>query len=320
MKFNQTEALMYNFSVEGTFDLANMALRLNAKRVLDIGFGSGGASMFFASHGRQVTGIGLAIEQYDYSQRDFKELAINYEETSLEEFKSTEKFDMIWASHVLEHNLNVGFFLDKCRELLSEKGWLCIMVPPFKNEVVGGHVSTGWNLGQLMYVLLLCGYDIKHGHFIQHGYSLCAFVQESETKLPKLKMDIGDIEATSTFWPIEVKQDFNGDIKQINWFDDFKTYEIDKRQLKSLQQENIKLKNALQEQTKEFMVKIRDEVRAEREKLKLFYNVPVQQEKPTLYNRYKRSTIPRKLQFLKKIPVIGSVALFIKQRLFGWHC
>jgi hypothetical protein len=125
---------------------------------------------------------------------------------------------MIWASHVLEHQQNIEIFLTKCRSLLSDDGWFCVMVPPYKEQVVGGHATNGWNIGQLMYNLLLTNFDIKNGHFIRHGYNICAFVKKSKQPLPPIKMSIGDIEKTQDLWPIKVKQGFNGNIKEINWF------------------------------------------------------------------------------------------------------
>ncbi len=319
MKFSEEEKWLYDFPIEGTFDLANVALTLNPRTVLDVGFGAGGASTFFASSGLSVTSIGLDVDSYTFNRKTFKKFGIKFHQTSLEEFKSEEAYDLIWASHVLEHTLNVGLFLDKCATLLSENGWLCVMVPQYKSYVVGGHINTGWNLGQLMYVLLLNGYDIKHGHFIHHGYSLCAFIQKSKKSLPALRMDIGDIEATANLWPIEVKQGFSGIIKQVNWFDDFKAYELNRCQVESLQQQNMELKR-LQEKNSTIITSIREEVREEREKLKALYSQqPTLKQKISLYTKYKKSNLSRNLQLIKKIPVIGHMLIFVKRKILNWN-
>ena len=271
MKFNEEERMLYYFPVEGTFDLVNAALKLKGKNALDIGFGNGSASKLFASNGYDVTAIGLDIDSYCFGDKKFHELNIKVEQILFEDFQTKEKYDLIWASHVLEHTMNVGLFLDKCMSLLSKDGWLCIMVPPYKSNIVGGHVQTGWNLGQLMYVLLLRGYDIKNGHFIHHGYSICAFVQKSKERLPKLRMDIGDIEATSHLWPIDVKQGFDGMLKQVNWFDDFKTYSISKTKLESYLKQITDLKSQLeasQQQNAAILDSIKKEISQDREKLK----------------------------------------------------
>ena len=94
------------------------------------------------------------------------------------DFPEERRFNLIWMSHVMEHTLDVGAFLRKARRLLSDDGWLCVMVPAFKNQVVMGHVSTGWNLGQLMHALAVTGFNIRDGHFVSHGYNVCAFVRK----------------------------------------------------------------------------------------------------------------------------------------------
>ena len=323
MKFSEEERMLYDFPIEGTFDLANAALKLKGKNALDIGFGNGGASKLFASNGYDVTAIGLDIDSYCFGEKNFHELGIKFEQILLEDFQPKEEYDLIWASHVLEHTINVGNFLDKCASLLSKDGWLCVMVPPYKSNIVGGHVQTGWNLGQLMYVLLLCGYDIKNGHFIHHGYSICAFVQKSKERLPKLRMDTGDVEATSHLWPMDVKQDFDGMIKQVNWFDDFKTYEINRMQLESLQQQNTDLKSqlkSLQQQNAEILENIKKEISQEREKIKELYGQrKPRKQKTSLYRKYRRSNLPHSLQRVKAIPIIGPVLLFGKRKMLKWN-
>lgn len=146
---------------------------------------------------------------------------VRLEEITFESFMPDRQFDAIWASHVIEHVPNPGAFLEKIHQILSDDGWLFILVPKFKHNVVGGHISTGWNTGQLMYNLLLSGFDIKNGHFINHGYSVCAFVRKAATPLPELRMDRTDIETTKDLWPMPVHHGFDGDIKSVNWFDDF---------------------------------------------------------------------------------------------------
>ena len=276
MQYEMNDILKMNFMVDGNFDLINATDNIQFKSVLDIGLGEGGASTYFALKGKKVTAIGLEIESYNYPKALFETLHVKVIETTFEDFKTDEKYDAIWASHVLEHTLNTGLFLEKCKSLLSDDGWLFIMVPPYKDKVVGGHVNNGWNMGQLMYNLLLTGYDIKHGHFIQHGYNICAFVQKSKETLPKIRMDIGDIESTRHLWPIEVQQGFDGNINNINWFKNFKKYEEEKKTIILLQEnleekdrELLKLQNELEEKDRE-LLKLQNKLEEkDRELLKL---------------------------------------------------
>ncbi|MDF7826608.1 class I SAM-dependent methyltransferase [Pontiellaceae bacterium B12227] len=208
------------FQIDGGFHLAEMASRLPFNRILDVGFGHGAASRFFRLKGKEVVAIDRDVQYRDAPLEIMKKEGIEIVESSFEDYQPEGQIDAIWLSHVLEHTLDVGQFLKKARSILSEKGWLFVMVPPFKHEVVGGHVTPGWNIGVLMYVLLVCGFDIKNGHFVKHGYSICAFVQKSSVELPVLCHDQGDIERTRDLWPLEVHQGFDGRLTSVNWFED----------------------------------------------------------------------------------------------------
>jgi SAM-dependent methyltransferase len=124
-------------------------------------------------------------------------------------FKSADQFDMIWLSHVLEHQLNVNKFLAKCSDLLSDDGVLAITVPPMKSEIVGGHVTL-WNSGLLCYNLILAGFDLSAAKVWTYGYNISLIVRKKAAYLPPLNYDCGDIELLSQFFPSPVKQGFNG--------------------------------------------------------------------------------------------------------------
>lgn len=231
LEHNTTLELQKFFPVDGTYDLIQATKNLQFNTILDIGVGKGGAAAFFAQEGKSVTGICPNLNIDSELKSILNEGAVTLQETTFEMFGDGKKFDAIWASHVLEHVQNPGDFLKKARNILSDHGWLMILVPKFKHNVVGGHISKGWNTGQLMYNLLLSGFNIKNGHFIDHGYSVCAFVQKTSIPLPKLRMDGSDIETTKHLWPMPVFQGFDGDIKNINWFNDFKVIRTDPNDL-----------------------------------------------------------------------------------------
>jgi SAM-dependent methyltransferase len=215
--FTSNELQKY-FQLEGNFDLAKATNNLLFHTVLDVGFGNGAASRYFAMQGKGVVAIDRDIKHRNAPLSEMKKLEIEIVESSFENFKTDSKFDAIWMSHILEHTLNVGQFLDNARSLLKDDGWLFVMVPPFKHAVVGGHVTPGWNIGILMYALLMSRFDIKNGHFIRHGYNICGFVQKLKCELPALRLDEGDIETTRDFWPMEVHQGFDGNLESVNWF------------------------------------------------------------------------------------------------------
>ena len=280
--FTNTQSL---FPVEGNFDLIKCTDNIAFKNILDIGLGSGGASLYFAEKGKYVTSLGLDLSSYNLSHEVLNHSNIHLVESSFEDFSANEKFDAILMSHVLEHTQNPGFFLKKAFNLLLENGWLFVMVPPYKEEVVGGHITNGWNTGQLMYNLLLSGFDIKKGHFVCHGYNICAFVQKSKKPLPKLRMDKGDIENTGEFWPFDVKQGFLGSIYHQNWFQNFnnipyKSYAAQLEVKDTIIKERSKLYDVLAQKDEELknrqqMIEEKDTIIKERSKL---YDVLAQKD------------------------------------------
>lgn len=86
----------------------------------------------------------------------------------------------IWSSHCLEHTLNPLAVLAEWRRVLRPAGLLGIVVPPFKTQVVGRHVFTGWTVGQLMLTLFRAGFEIRHGAYLRLGYNVCAIVRRTE--------------------------------------------------------------------------------------------------------------------------------------------
>lgn len=209
------------FPYAGNFELIQCSDKIEFSSVLDIGLGRGGASFYFSLKNKKVTSLGIEIESYDIHPSVKNNSNIFLKETLFEDYVTDEKFDAILMSHVLEHTQNVGVFLEKAYSLLNDNGWLFIMVPPYKKNVVHGHISNGWNMGQLMYNLLASGFNIKKGHFISYGYNICAFVQKYNKKPDILFSYHGNLLTERKYWPIEIYHGFNGNIESVNWFEDF---------------------------------------------------------------------------------------------------
>jgi SAM-dependent methyltransferase len=192
-------------------------LQYNFDTILDIGTGPDMYIVdFFIKNGKIVYAIDLK-KQNSYEHENF-----HFIEGDFIQHVFSQKFDAVWASHVLEHNQNTGLFLDKVYELLKDNGILFCIVPPHKTQIVGGHVTIGWNIGILMYNLILCGFDVKEGRYKRKGYNIAAFVKKRKDKsLPK-NIDYGnqDIEKLRDYWPDKnyFKQGFEGDLSEWNWF------------------------------------------------------------------------------------------------------
>lgn len=183
----------------------------NPKKVLYIGVGkdSLGIIKAFKSYDIHIVGIDLDKRtnnnNYTHITGDFLE------------YEFDEKFDLILNLHILEHQLNMGLFLDKCRSILTDNGKMVVAVPnQTDNKVRDGHLTTHWNIGQLMYVLVLCKFDVRQGRFIKKGNNIVGIVKKSNRELPNnLIMDTGDLAKLKSYFP----KSLFGNMEKINWFD-----------------------------------------------------------------------------------------------------
>ena len=101
---------------------------------------------------------------------------------------------------------------------------LAITVPPWKPQIVGGHM-TAWNAGLLLYNLVVAGFDCSEARVSSvyasgpgyPPYNISVMVRKKAAHLPALRMDAGDIERLATFFPMPVAQGFSGELPAINW-------------------------------------------------------------------------------------------------------
>jgi len=171
------------------------------RNVLDVGSGEQQFTKLFREQGIESFTTDYLPSDY---QGDFNQIEFD------------RKFEAIWCAHVLEHQLNVNYFLTKLYNLLEDNGVLAISVPPLKHNIVGGHVTL-WNGGLLLYNLILAGFDCSEASVIQYDYDVSVIVKKKKAELPKLNYDFGDIEKLEKFFPMHVYQGFNGQITNINW-------------------------------------------------------------------------------------------------------
>lgn len=198
------------YSVRGSEALARLLEYQDVHSVLDVGSGAGEHARIMRDAGKKV-------------------LTISYEPPAdiVGDFCPTlipAGFDAIWASHVLEHQPNVGQFLRRCFQLLRDDGLLVVTVPPAKPEIVGGHL-TMWNAGLLLYNLILAGFDCREARvspLYSSGpgyppYNISVIVRKRKVDLPSLRMDKGDIESLARFFPLPVEHGFDGNLPGIRW-------------------------------------------------------------------------------------------------------
>lgn len=121
----------------------------------------------------------------------------------------------VWCSHVLEHSPNPGLFLKKIFRETKNNAPVAITVPPLKHQIVGGHVTL-WNMGLLLYQMILAGFDCSQATCMTYDYNLSVIVRKTPiTDMPELKNDFGDIEKLAVYFPLPVKNAFDGRIEDI---------------------------------------------------------------------------------------------------------
>lgn len=191
--------------------LADQALALlladyDFDTVLDVGCGDGAHAEVLAAQGKRVTTVSL--HRYGTFQPDFV--------GDFFDFESPQRFDVVWCSHALEHQANVGLFLRRLVGFLKPGGVLAITVPPARREIVGGHLTV-WNTGLLLYNLVMAGIDCGAARSAEYGYNVSVIVRCRPAALPPLRHDAGDIEALAPYFPLPVVQGFDGRIEAIDW-------------------------------------------------------------------------------------------------------
>lgn len=188
------------------------------RSVLDIGGHKLGAGIAFALLGKHVTSITIGDYWPKRMQPVCRMLEIDYRDCEFEKMEPQAGFNAIWASHVIEHSRNVGAFLDRCFDLLKDGGWLFVVVPPFKHQVVQGHVAPGWNIGLLVYNLLAGGFNVKDGHFLSHGYNIIAAVQKTSQTPVRYHEELF-APPYLDLWPVafDPKAGFDGNLREMNW-------------------------------------------------------------------------------------------------------
>jgi SAM-dependent methyltransferase len=195
------------FSFEFDWGVHTMMRLLDSydfETALDVGAGRGEHSRFLRHFGKQVFTTDLH-ESADYTG-DFVQL----------DFGRT--FDVVWCSHVLEHQRNVGAFLEKIYGCLTDDGILAITVPVHPRErLISGHVSS-WNAGLLCYNLVLAGFDCHEARVLQ-TYELGVIVRKSEARGPDVRSAAayGLIEALAPFFPFPVRDGANAEVAEANW-------------------------------------------------------------------------------------------------------
>ena len=196
----------------------DLFIKKDFQTVLDIGAGKMEATEEFIKNGKHVDicdfDDSLYFQNTTCDKGKINKLYLgDFLQVSIDK-----QYDALWCAHVLEHQLNPNIFLTKIHSLIKENGYLCIIVPPRKPTIVGGHVSI-WNAGLLLYHLVHAGFDCSEAIVRQYDYNIGIIVKKRSMKLPKIHYDIGDLIKLQHFFPTALNlcnDSFNGDILNLN--------------------------------------------------------------------------------------------------------
>jgi len=149
--------------------------------VMDLGAGLGRHTRFFLDHGLDVTAVDHVLSE---SLSDILALSPDRSRFVCSDLGhlpfADGRVEAVWACGCLEHMEDPLAVLREWRRVLAPAGLLAVNVPPYKTEIVGRHVFTGWNVGQLMLTLLRTGFNIASGAYAEIGYNIFALVRREE--------------------------------------------------------------------------------------------------------------------------------------------
>ncbi|WP_341710276.1 methyltransferase domain-containing protein [Limnobacter sp.] len=117
------------------------------------------------------------------------------------EFESPHLFEAVWASHVLEHQLNSERFIRKCLSLCAPDGFIYITLPTWHRAMLGGHLSI-WSPGLLAYNVVLCGIDLSDANLLYGDDEFTLIFSPRSISLPSdLTYDSGDLSKLANYLP-----------------------------------------------------------------------------------------------------------------------
>ena len=194
----------------GSYAILRLISSYEFESVLDIGSGEGEHKRFFEFFNKKVFSVDM-VKSADYIG-DFLEVEFD------------KKFDVVWCSHVLEHQRNIGNFLDKIFNVLNDDGILAISVPIHPRErLISGHLSS-WSIPLLCYNLIMAGFNCKYAKIFS-VFELSLIVKKDLAQHDELRKssahgaDAGfEFQNISEYFPFNPRQGM--EIKgpgQINW-------------------------------------------------------------------------------------------------------
>ena len=142
-----------NCDMQSQYDL--LSEFANDGSLLDVGFGSARDMLYFKSKGFDVYGIDPTKAFCDQAKR----LEFKVEQSTIEEYRTNKKFDVIWACASLLHCKNINKAFLKCYDLLNSKGVLYVSLKLGKGEeIIDGRFFHYVTQEELNAIIKACGF------------------------------------------------------------------------------------------------------------------------------------------------------------------
>lgn len=208
--------------MRGSEAISYLTENFNFTSVLDIGVGAGDQSQFFLSKGKTVTGIDLGYSYHYRTGLAQKTVPVAHPkfrlvEKDFNDFEPSERFDCVWACHVLEHQENPVDFLRRVNRFTEQFGVVAVTVPPAHSTILGGHLNI-YNTGTLLYQMVMAGFDCSQMAVKTYEGNISVVGRKYARNLTiPLTMDTGDVGRLRAYFPEGFN--FEGAVcpTEVNW-------------------------------------------------------------------------------------------------------
>jgi SAM-dependent methyltransferase len=121
-------------------------------------------------------------------------------------YEFVKKFDAVWCSHVLEHQVEPYRFLRQIKRVIKPGGLLAIIVPAPRTVLASGHINE-YTIGLLVYNMVIAGFDCSDACVYQSNTECSIVVRVKDAKLPQPNIDDDYIlEDLNKFFPVDAYQ------------------------------------------------------------------------------------------------------------------
>ena len=110
--------------------LEKSGLRVDGKKILDVGCGFGGVSFELWKNHAVVTSIDIDSKRVKYAQKRCKGCNFSVCDASRLKFKDG-SFDMCIMADIIEHARNPYECIKECHRVLKDRGFIFIIFPPY---------------------------------------------------------------------------------------------------------------------------------------------------------------------------------------------